>query len=125
MNVVDSSGWLEYFGGTEQGERFALLIQNSAELLIPVISIYEVFKRIAQQRDEEDALKAIGLMSTGNVIDLTQELALLAAELSLEHHLPMADSLILATAREHGATLWTEDEHFAGLEGVEYFRKRG
>ena len=120
MNVVDSSGWLEYFGKGPHGERFAPIIQKSADLIVPVISLYEVFKLIALQRDEEEALKAVGLMTTGKVIDLTLEIAILAAELSMEYKLPMADSLILATARAHDATLWTQDEHFKGLEKVEY-----
>ncbi len=120
MNVVDSSGWLEYFGKGSNGEWFAPIIQKSADLIVPVISLYEVFKRIALQRDEEEALKAVGLMTTGKVIDLTQEIAILAAELSMEYKLPMADSMILATARAHEATLWTQDEHFKGLEKVEY-----
>jgi len=123
MNVVDSSGWLEYFGGGENAEAFARVIKKTADLVIPTISMYEVFKRIASQRDEEEALKAIGLMSLGSVVDLTQEIALNAAVLSMEHKLPMADSIILATARAEKATLWTQDEHFDGLEGVKYIKK--
>ncbi len=123
MNVVDSSGWLEYFARGANGEKFAPSIQDSENLLVPTICIYEVFKKIALQRDEEDALKAVGLMTTGKVIDLTQELAILAAELSMNHKIPMADSMILAVARAHDATLWTQDEHFHGLENVEYFAK--
>ena len=123
MNVVDSSGWLEYFGKGPNAEWFAPAIQNEAELIVPTISIYEVFKRIALQRDEEDALQAIGLMNTGKVVDLTQEIAILAAELSMENKLPMADSMILATARAYEATLWTQDEHFEGLENVEFIGK--
>ncbi len=123
MNVVDSSGWLEYFGKGANGECFAPAIQNIAELVVPTISIYEVFKRVAVQRDEEDALKAIGLMSTGKVVELSQEIAILAATLSIDHRLPLADSIILATARLFDATLWTQDEHFKGLEKVKYFEK--
>jgi toxin FitB len=124
MNVVDSSGWLEYFGGGTQAERFAPLIRNTAELVVPTICIYEVFKRIALQRDEEEALKAIGWMTLGHVVELDQETALMAATLSIDHRLPMADSMILATARLLDATLWTEDEHFVGLEGVQYIEKK-
>jgi predicted nucleic acid-binding protein len=124
MNVVDSSGWLEYFGKGRNGERFAPLIQKIDELIVPVICIYEVFKQIALQKDDEEALKAIGWMSLGNVVDLNQEIALLAVTLSLEHKLPMADSMILATARSSGAVLWTQDEHFMGLEGVQFIKKR-
>lgn len=120
MNVVDSSGWLEYFAKGPNGARYAPMIRESAALVVPVICIYEVFKRVAQQCDEEEALKAIALMTTGQVIELTQEIALQAALLSIEHKLPMADSMILATARLYDAVLWTQDEHFRGLEGVEY-----
>jgi predicted nucleic acid-binding protein len=123
MNVVDSSGWLEYFGKGANGARFAPLIQKSIDLIVPTISIYEVFKRVAGQRGEEEALKAVGLMTTGNVVDLNQEIAILAAVISMEYKLPMADSLILASARTYHAVLWTQDEHFKGLDGVNYFEK--
>jgi predicted nucleic acid-binding protein len=123
MNVVDSSGWLEYFGGGNNAEVFARVVKKTADLVIPTVSMYEVFKRIASQRDEEEALKAIGLMSFGKVVDLTQGIALDAAVLSMEHKLPMADSIILATARAEKATLWTQDEHFEGLEDVKYIKK--
>jgi toxin FitB len=123
MNVVDSSGWLEYFGKGVNGENFAPIIRKSTELIVPTISIYEVFKRIAQQRDEEEALKAVGLMTTGKVVDLTQEIAIQAATLSIEHKLPMADSMMLATAYAYQAILWTQDDHFKNLEGVKFFEK--
>ncbi len=124
MNVVDSSGWLEYFGKGSQGEFFAPAIRNTAELVVPTVCLYEVFKRLALQRGEEDALQAIGWMALGQVVDLNQEIALLAATLSLEHSLPMADSMILATARLYDAVLWTQDAHFVGLEGVRYRAKK-
>lgn len=123
MNVVDSSGWLEYFGKGPNGEFFAPAITASAQLVVPTISIYEVYKRVVLRRDEEEALSAIGWMAIGLVSDLTQEIALAAAELSLAHKLPMADSIILATARANGATLWTQDEHFRDLPGVRYVEK--
>jgi predicted nucleic acid-binding protein len=124
MNVVDSSGWLEYFGRGPNGEFFAPPIQASEQLVVPTISMYEVYKRIVSQRDEEEALSAIGWMVLGLVADLTQEVALIAAELSLEYELPMADSIILATARANNATLWTQDEHFKDLPYVEYLEKK-
>jgi predicted nucleic acid-binding protein len=123
MNVVDSSGWLEYFGKGKNSQFFAPVIQKSDTLIVPTISIYEVFKKIVLQRDEEEALSAIGWMSTGRNIDLSQELALAAGVLSLEYKLPMADSMILATARAHDAILWTQDEDFKDLEGVRYIEK--
>ncbi|MBS3976752.1 MAG: type II toxin-antitoxin system VapC family toxin [Syntrophomonadaceae bacterium] len=124
MNIVDSSGWLEYFGKGVNGKRFAPVIQETANLVAPTITIYEVFKRLLQQRGEDDALSAIGWMAMGQVVALSQELALEAAALSVEHRLPMADSIILATAQAHQATLWTLDEHFKGLPGVEYIPRK-
>ena len=123
MNVVDSSGWLEYFGKGPNGEFFASAIEAGDQLVVPTISIYEVYKRIALQRDEEDALSAIGWMTVGMVADLTQEIALIAADLSMEHKLPMAHSIILATARANNAPLWTQDEHFKDLPDVKYVKK--
>jgi predicted nucleic acid-binding protein len=120
MNVVDSSGWLEYFGKGANGERFAPVIQAAADLVVPTITLYEVFRRVLVQRGEEEALSAIGWMALGQVAVLTQELALEAAALSVEHKLPMADSIILATAHARQATLWTQDEHLRGFPGVEY-----
>lgn len=123
MNVVDSSGWLEYFAEGPNGKFFAPAIEASEHLVVPTISMYEVYKRIVQQRDEEDALSAIGWMTVGLVADLTQEIALIAADISIEHRLPMADSIILATARAYNATLWTQDEHFKDLPDVKYVKK--
>ena len=123
MNAVDSSGWLEYFAKGPNGAFFAPAIQDTANLLVPTVSIYEVYKRILIQRDEEDALNVVGWMSLGQLVDLTREIALLAADLSLEHKLPMEDSMILATAQKFEAMLWTQDEHFKGLPGVKYIQK--
>ena len=124
MNVVDSSGWVEYFGQESNGEFFAPIIRASAQLVVPTISLHEVYKRIVLQRDEEEALSAIGWMVVGLVADLTQEIALTAADLSMEYKLPMADSIILATARANNATLWTQDEHFKDLPDVKYIEKK-
>ena len=123
MNVVDSSGWLEYFSGGENAEFFAPAIENTEQLLVPVICIYEVFKRILQQRGETDAHVSIGDMYSGQIIELDTSLAISSARLSAEQKLPMADSIILATARAHRATLWTQDEHFKGMEGVKFVEK--
>lgn len=125
MIVVDSSGWLEYFGKGANGAKFAPAIQDSANLLVPVICLYEVFKRVTQQRGEEEALQAAALMMTGVMVEITPEAALYAAQLSIEHRLPMADSLILASARLNQAELWTQDEHFKGLDQVKYVEKPG
>jgi len=120
MNVVDSSGWLEYFADGANAGFFAPTIEASAELLVPALALFEVFKRVAQQRGEAAALQAIGLMQQARVIALDASLAVEAARVSLLHRLPMADSVILATARTYGAELWTQDRDLAGLDGVRY-----
>mgnify|MGYP001129666669 CR=1 FL=1 len=123
MNVVDSSGWLEYFADGKNAAFFAPAIEDEANLLVSVISLYEVFKRLYQQRGKEAALEGISRLYRGQIIAISDEIALLGAQLALEHHLAMADSMIYATARAHNATLWTQDVHFAGLEGVRYVEK--
>ena len=124
MNVVDSSGWLEYFADGPNADFFAPAIENVTDLVVPSISLYEVFKRTLQQRSEGDALQAVVTMMQGEVVDLDERLALEAAKISVELKLPMADSIVLATARRHHATLWTQDSDFEGLEGVEYIEKK-
>jgi len=124
MNVVDSSGWLEYFADEPNAEFFAPAIENKRLLIVPSISIYEVFKRVLQQKGEDDALKVTAQMLQGRVLVLNSRLALSAAKLSTEPSLPMADSLILATARANDALLWTQDEHFKDLEGVRFIEKQ-
>ena len=123
MNVVDSSGWLEYFADGKNAHVFAPSIVATEFLVVPTICTYEVFKRLLAQRDEEDALQAIGIMSLGNIADLTQGIAIDAAALSFEHKIAMADSVILATARAYDAILWTQDIDFRGIDGVEYIPK--
>ncbi|MBI4999126.1 MAG: type II toxin-antitoxin system VapC family toxin [Rhodocyclales bacterium] len=123
MNVVDSCGWLEYFADGKNAEFFAPAIEQTEALIVPTLTLFEVFKRILQQRNEADALRAIGLMRQGRCIDLTDSLALGAASLSFELKLPLADSIILYTARQHGATLWTQDAHFESVAGVRYVQR--
>ena len=120
MNVVDSSGWLEYFAAGPNADFFAEAVEATDELIVPTVSLYEVFKRVLQQRGEGDALQAIALMQQGAVIELTSPIALDAARTSAALGLPMADSVILATARAYQATLWTQDSDFARIEGVKY-----
>jgi predicted nucleic acid-binding protein len=123
VNVVDSSAWLEYFADGPQAGLFAKVIGETGSLVVPSLAIYEVFKRVLQQRGDDAALQAVAFMEQGLVVDLDRATALAAAELSVLHKLPMADSIMLATARRRGATLWTQDGDFAGLEGVRYFPK--
>lgn len=123
MNVVDSCGWLEYFADGQNADFFAPAIEDTASLIVPAISLFEVFKRILQQRTENDALRAVALMQQGRLVALDDALALSAAKLSFDLKLPMADSLILATARTHAAVLWTQDADFASIQGVQYIQK--
>jgi toxin FitB len=118
MNLVDSSGWLEYFADGPNAGFFAPAIEDAEALLVSAINLYEVFKRVLQQRDEDNALKAIAVMGQGRIVPVDDTIALSAAGLSVRYRLPMADSLILATARAHDAILWTQDADFVGLPAV-------
>ena len=124
MNVIDSSAWLEYFANGPNADFFAPGIEKTAELLVPSLTLYEVFKRVLQQRDEGSALQAVAVMQQGTVVDLDAPLALAAARLSIKHRLPVADSVILATARSYAAVLWTQDADFKGMPRVEYRKQR-
>jgi len=123
MNLVDSSGWLEYLANGRNAAFFAPALEDAADLLVSTINVYEVFTRVLQQRGEDAALQAAALMQQATVVDVTLPIALDAAKLTAELKLQMADSLILATARAHGATVWTEDAHFDGLPDVRFTRK--
>lgn len=120
MNVVDSSAWLEYFADGPAAGFFASAIEDQGSLIVPTLSLYEVFKRVVQQRDESAALNAVALMQQGTVVELTASLALSAAALGASLKLPLADSVIYATARAYDATLWTQDADFEGLPRVRY-----
>jgi predicted nucleic acid-binding protein len=124
VNVVDSSGWLEFFAGGPNAGFFAAALQATDELVVPVVSVHEVFKRVLAQRGESGALEAVALMQQGTVIDPTISTAIDAARLSVEAGLPMAEAIILSTARGHGALLWTQDAHFEGMGGVRYVSAR-
>lgn len=123
MNVVDSSGWLEYFTDGPNASFFAPVIENTNQLLVPIICVYEVFKRILQQHGLSAAETRIADLYKGTLIDLNASIAISAALISDQLKLPMADSLILATSRAHEATLWTQDEHFKDIEGVKFVAK--
>ena len=125
MNVVDSSGWLEYFGNGDNASFFAQPLADAPNLIVPSISIFEVFKRVLVQRGETAALQATALMQQGRVVELEPALATSAAQLSVQLKLPMADSIILATARQFNATLWTQDADFEGQPGVRFVAKVG
>jgi predicted nucleic acid-binding protein len=121
MNLVDSSGWLSFFSDNCNAKNFLLPITNVNALLIPTIVIYEVFKVILRESGEQDALLAQAHLQQGTISELSTETALQASKISLEYRLPMADSIIYATALEHDATIWTQDEHFKDLKNVKYF----
>lgn len=121
MNVVDSSAWLAYFAGTRSADVFAAAIERPEERVVPTLTLFEVFKRVLVQRGETDAVRAVSIMRSGSrTVDLGAGLAITAARLSATAPLPLADAIILATARAYGAVLWTQDADFRDLPGVEY-----
>ena len=121
MNIVDSSGWLEYFSNGPNADHYLPPLQNPADLIVPSITIYEVFKVVLREADENKALQAIAAMQKGTIVDLTPSIAVNAAKLSLHYHLPMADSIILATAKKYECLIWTQDSDFENLPNVNYF----
>ena len=123
MNLVDSSGWLEYFADGRNAKFFIQAIENTKELIISTINLYEVYKKVLLERDENSALQAAALMHQAKVVNITSSIAIMAAKLSRELKIPMADSLIYSTARMHNAVIWTQDVDFKDLEEVKYFKK--
>lgn len=123
MNLIDSSGWLEYFANGKNADFFAAGIENTSTLIVSTINIYEVFKKVLAQRGEDSALKAVAVMTKAQVVDVDISISLMASKLSYELKLPMADSLILATAKTRNALLWTQDIDFLNIRGVKYIKK--
>jgi predicted nucleic acid-binding protein len=123
LNVVDSSAWLEYFADGPNAAHFAPPIEKPGTLLVPSITLFEVFKRVVQQRDEGTALQCVAVMQQGTVVDLDAALALEATGASVRHRLPLADSIVYTTARRANAVVWTQDADFEGLPGVRFFAK--
>ena len=124
MNVVDSSAWLEYFANGPNARAFAPAVDDTKNLVVPTVCIYEVFKRTLMQRDRRTALEVVAAMRQGQVAELTDTIAISAALISTKLKLPLADSVILATARAYNATVWTQDEDFKALPDAKYFPKR-
>lgn len=123
MNIVDSSAWLEYFAGTAQANHFAAVIENTPELLVPAVTMYEVFKKILKNKGETEAVEAIEQMQKGKIIEIDDWTSILAAKVGLGENLGMADAMIYAVTLLHDATLWTQDSDFKGLPNVKFFAK--
>jgi predicted nucleic acid-binding protein len=123
MNVVDSSGWIEYLAGGPNGEFFRAPIEDAETLVVPSLALFEVYRHLLRHMGRDQALTVVAAMRSGNVVELDDRLALDAAELSVAAKLPLADSVMLATARAAGAELWTQDSDFEGMEGVRFCRK--
>ena len=123
MNIVDSSGWLSYFADEPSSKHFMIPLQDIESLIVPSITIYEVSKVVLRESGENEALQAVAAMQKGSVVELTTRLAISASRTSLQYRLPMADSIILATARDCNATIWTQNIHFENIPSVNYFQK--
>lgn len=123
MNLVDSSGWLEYLADGKNAKLFAPAIEKTNELIVSSINIYELYKKILFERDENTAIQVVGLMQQAKVIEVNSSIAIQAAKLSFEQKIPMADSLIYITARQYNAIVWTQDADFKNLDGVKFFNK--
>jgi predicted nucleic acid-binding protein len=123
MNIIDSSGWLEYFSDGPNAKHYLPPLNDTSSLIVPAITIYEVFKVVLRESSENSALQAVAAMQKGRVVDLTANIAMNAAKLSLRRKLPMADSIILATAQAYRCIIWTQDADFQNVEGVKYFSK--
>ncbi|MCP4283542.1 MAG: type II toxin-antitoxin system VapC family toxin [Gammaproteobacteria bacterium] len=123
MNVVDTSGWLEYFEGGPNSGAFSIPIRETGKLVVPTICIYEISKIILRESDENHLLQALAAIQKGQVVALTPSIAAAAAKTSLKYKLPMADSIIYTTAKQFGATVWTQDVDFKNLPSVNYISK--
>jgi toxin FitB len=123
MNIVDSSCWLEFFAGSKVGDKVSEIIEDTEHLIVPSITLYEVFKKLLIELDEDNGLLAVAHMKQGTVIELDSDLAVYAAKIGKDYQLAMADSIIYAVTKKHNATLWTQDKHFKLLPNVKYFEK--
>jgi predicted nucleic acid-binding protein len=124
MNIVDSSGWLAYFADEPNAKHFLIPLKDTDSLVVPTITIYEVFKVVLRESSENEALQAVAAMQKGTVVDFTTNLAIAASKLSLKRRLPMADSIILATSEVFNAKIWTQDSDFENISGAKYFPKK-
>lgn len=124
-NIIDTSGWLEYFADGENSDVFAgVILSRTNEIIVPVIVIYEIFKKILMERDEDAALQTVVQLQKYHIENIDDSLSLQAAKISCEHKIPMADSMIYAVTLKYNAVLWTQDEHFERLPSVKYIGKK-
>jgi toxin FitB len=123
MNVVDSSGWIEYFFDSPRADLFAAAIEDVTKLLVPVVSIYEVHKVLSRKLPAGTVLSCLDVMRQGRVLDLTDRRAVASADIAVKHKLAMADAVIYSMVREFDGTLWTQDVDYDGLDGVKFFEK--
>jgi predicted nucleic acid-binding protein len=123
MNIVDSSCWLEYLADSKVGNLVSGAIEDLNSLVVPSITLYEVFKKLLIEKDEDSALLAVAHMKQGMVINLDPDLSIFSAKIAKDHKLPLADSVIYATAKKYNCIVWTQDKHFKGLENIRYFEK--
>ena len=123
MNLVDSSGWLEYLSDSKNAKLFAPAIEKTDDLIVSTINIYEIYKKILNEKDENTAIQIIGLMQQAKVVEVNSSIAIQAAKLSVAQKIPMADSIIYTTAQQFKATVWTQDIDFKDLDNVKYFKK--
>lgn len=123
MNIVDSSGWIEYFTDDTNAKHFTPIIENTGDLIVSVINIYEVYKKILQKTDENYALTAIALMQQAKVINVTSQVSIEAARFNIKYKMPMADSIIYVTGLLNNAIIWTQDYDFINLPNVNFIKK--
>lgn len=121
MNLVDSSGWLEYLSDGKNADSFSTPLNDIENVIVPTICIYEVFRVVLREKGENEALQAVALMKQGNIVDLSFEISIQAARFSIDNKIPMADSIIYTTGQKYNAIIWTQDDDFKNLPGVKYF----
>ena len=125
MNVVDSSGWIEFFRAGANGPVFKPIIEDRARLLIPTIALFEVHRVLSRSLPADLVTRCLDVMRLGRVLDLTDTRAIAASHIAAQHKLAMADAAMYAIALEFGASFWTQDVDYQGLPGVRYQAKPG
>ena len=123
MNVVDSSGWVEYFQDSDRADLFALAVEQRDQLLVPTIALFEVHRVLSRKLPAELVDRCLDVMRLGRVLDLTDRRAVAASKVSRQHRLAFADAAMYSMAQEHGASFWTQDVDYQDLPGVRYFAR--